>query len=231
MVILDSGMLYIIQSTIGSSLRQSLLSQMYYQNYHQYSAVQTAVRLVPMFFSGIACNVFFALTAARVPLVWLVCPYIDTLFLFQSSPKGSGVGTLSTSAAVLLFNLSKPSMSYWPLEFPAIWLSVLGVDLVFSAGSLFIAKFALSHEQSMAGALFTTMIQVTFFLTTSDNRQSINEYLFFFSQKKLGISFGITVTTVVFDKVALATPTGADMIASYHYATWTSGAFGLIGIY
>jgi MFS family permease len=160
--------------------------QMYYQNYHQYSAVQTAVRLVPMFFSGIACNVFFALTAARVPLVWLVC-----------------VGTLSTSAAVLLFNLSKPSMSYWPLEFPAIWLSVLGVDLVFSAGSLFIAKFALSHEQSMAGALFTTMIQ-------------------------LGISFGITVTTVVFDKVALATPTGADMIASYHYATWTSGAFGLI---
>ena len=45
------------------------------------------------------------------------------------------------------------------------------------------------------------------------------------------MSFGITVTTVVFDKVALATPTDADMIVSYHYATWTSGAFGLMGIY
>ena len=55
--------------------------------------------------------------------------------------------------------------------------------------------------------------------------------LFFPKIKKLGISFGITVTTFVFDKVTLATPTGVDMISSYHYATWTSGAFGLIGIY
>ena len=161
MVILDSGMIY-IQCTLGSSLKlgQSLLSQIYYQNYHHFSAVQTAVRLVPMFISGIVCNVFFALTAARVPLVWLVGLYFDTLSIFQFSPKSSGVGTLSTSAAVLLFNFSKPSMSYWPLEFPAIWLSVLGVDLVFSAGTLFIATFALPHEQSMAGALFNTMIQV-----------------------------------------------------------------------
>ena len=39
------------------------------------------------------------------------------------------------------------------------------------------------------------------------------------------------MTTIVFDKVARATPAGADMIVSYHYATWTSGGFGLIGIY
>jgi hypothetical protein len=39
------------------------------------------------------------------------------------------------------------------------------------------------------------------------------------------------VTTFVFDKVTHATPAGADMILSYQYATWTSGAFGLIGIY
>ena len=55
--------------------------------------------------------------------------------------------------------------------------------------------------------------------------------LLFFLKKKLGNSFGITVTTLVFDKIARSTPTGADMIVSYHYATWTSGAFGLIGIY
>lgn len=92
MVVLDSVMIY-IQCTIGSSLTlgQSLFSQMYYQNYHQYSAVQTAVRLVPMFFSGIVCNVFFALMAARVPLVWLVCPYIDTLSSFQFSPEGQAL--------------------------------------------------------------------------------------------------------------------------------------------
>ena len=54
-------------------------------------------------------------------------------------------------------------MSYWNLEFSAMWLSVLGVDFVFSAGSLFIAKFALPYEQSMAGALLTAMTQVCFF--------------------------------------------------------------------
>ena len=157
--------------------------------------------------------------------------YVYALSTYQSSPKSSGVGTLSTSIAVLLFNLSNPTMSYWPLEFPAIWLSVLGVDLVFSAGTLFIATFALPHEQSMAGALFNTMIQVNPFCPPESN-QNIDESLFFFFQKKqLGISFGITVTTFVFDKVTRATPTGADMILSYQYATWTSGAFGLIGIY
>jgi len=36
----------------------------------------------------------------------------------------------------------------------------MGADFVFSAGTLFIAKFALPHEQSVAGALFNTMTQV-----------------------------------------------------------------------
>ena len=161
---------------------------MYYQNYHQFSTVQTAVRLVPMFFSGIVCNIFFAMMAARVSLVWLVGPYIDFLFhVFNPHLTSSGVGTLSTSAAVLLFNFSKPSMSYWSLEFPAIWLSVLGVDLVFSAGSLFIATFALPYEQSMAGALFNTMIQVCPFAHIGNCNQNIDDS-FFFSKKKKSLA-------------------------------------------
>ena len=58
-------------------------------------------------------------------------------------------------------------MSYWALEFTSIWLSVLGVDFVFGAGSLFIARLALPYEQSMAGALFTAMTQVCFFFVIS----------------------------------------------------------------
>jgi hypothetical protein len=54
-------------------------------------------------------------------------------------------------------------MSYWDLEFSAMWLSVLGVDFVFPSALLFIAKFALPYEQSMAGALFTAMTQVCLF--------------------------------------------------------------------
>ena len=48
-------------------------------------------------------------------------------------------------------------MLYWDLEFHAMWLSVLGVDFVFTSGCLFIAKFALPYEQSLVGTLFTAM--------------------------------------------------------------------------
>ena len=58
-------------------------------------------------------------------------------------------------------------MPFWELEFNSIWLSVLGVDFVFGAGSLFIAKLALPYEQSMAGALFTAMTQVCLFFVIS----------------------------------------------------------------
>ena len=116
-------------------------------------------------------------------------------------------------------------MSYWNFEFSAIWLSVLGVDFVFAAGSLFISKFALPYEQSMAGALFTAMSQVCFFwyisglITTGSS-----------SLVQLGIAFGIAVTTVVFNGVTLARSPGADKIVSYHAANWTSVAFCLIGM-
>ena len=133
--------------------------------------MQNVVRVLPMFVSGLICNAFIGLMVAYIPLVWLVGPsYIENLSFFFSFflsiylPDISGIGTLVTSTGIMLFAISKPSMSYWDLEFSAIWLSVLGVDFVFPAGSLFIAKFALPYEQSMAGALFTAMTQVRFIL-------------------------------------------------------------------
>ena len=101
---------------------------------------------------------------AYIPLVWLLGPYIEILSFFFFFQYASGAGTLVTSAGILLFALSKPSMLYWDLEFSSFWLSVLGVDFVVPAGSLFIAKFALPYEQSMAGALFTAMAQVCLLL-------------------------------------------------------------------
>jgi hypothetical protein len=114
-----------------------------------------------MLVSGLICSTFIGFMAAYIPLVWLLGLYIEILLLFKKYlPDVSGVGTLMTSMGIMLFTISKPSMSYWDLEFSAMWLSVLGVDFVFPAGSLFIAKFALPYEQSMAGALFTAMTQV-----------------------------------------------------------------------
>ena len=80
---------------------------------------------------------------------------------------------MATSTGIMLFTISKPSMSYWDLEFPGVCLSVLGVDFILPAGSLFIAKLALPYEQSMVGALFSVMAQVCFMLFLDVNDRLI----------------------------------------------------------
>jgi hypothetical protein len=67
---------------------------------------------------------------------------------------------LFTSGASLLFALINPSAPYWAFGFPAAIFSVVGADFVFAAGSIFVAKVALPHEQSLAGGVFQTMGQV-----------------------------------------------------------------------
>jgi len=72
----------------------------------------------------------------------------------------AGAGTSATSIACLLFAIIVPTTTYWAYSFVGITLSVMGADLVSTAGTLFVAKFALPHEQSVAGGLFNTMLQV-----------------------------------------------------------------------
>lgn len=75
-----------------------------------------------------------------------------------------------------MFALIDPSATYWAFGFPASVITVTGADFVFAGGSLFIAKLALPHEQSLAGGLFQTMSQ-------------------------LGTAIGLSITTIVFDRV------------------------------
>ncbi|KAJ6468232.1 hypothetical protein C8R45DRAFT_792875, partial [Mycena sanguinolenta] len=56
--------------------------------------------------------------------------------------------------------------------FVAPIVSVFGADFVFASGTLFVAKVALPHEQSLAGGLFQTLTQ-------------------------LGTAFGLANTTIV----------------------------------
>jgi hypothetical protein len=79
----------------------------------------------------------------------------------------AGAGTGATTTACLLFAIIDPTTTYWAYAFVACSISVMGADLVYTAGALFIAKFALPHEQSVAGALFNTMTQVRRFTSTT----------------------------------------------------------------
>ncbi|KAK7040362.1 hypothetical protein VNI00_009832 [Paramarasmius palmivorus] len=173
---------------------------LYYQDFAGLSPILTMVRIVPMFVTGVLCNIFVALVVGYVPLVYLM-----------------GMGTMITSTASLLFALIDPDAPYWAFGFPAAIVSVFGAEFVFTAGTLFIAKVALPHQQSMAGGIFLCMIQ-------------------------LGTSLGITISTVVFNNVLHKTsmrrhlPPPPDarhapkpvQLECYHAAFWTTFAFGVL---
>ncbi|KAF6746905.1 efflux protein [Ephemerocybe angulata] len=150
--------------------------------------MQTVVRFLPMCVSGLLCNVLVGLTAAHIPVVYL-----------------AAVGTAATGCASLLFALIDPEATYWAYGFPAAIISVMGADFVFSAGTLYVAKVSLPHEQSVTGAIFNTMTQ-------------------------LGTAVGVTVSTVAFNQIAQKTPDGQDALRSYVAANWVGFSFGMIGM-
>ncbi|TRM55647.1 major facilitator superfamily domain-containing protein [Schizophyllum amplum] len=118
-------------------------AQLFYQEYQGYGPMLAAVRFIPMFVTGVLCNVFVATFVAHVSIVYLMA-----------------FGTLITSIASLLFAVIDPNATYWAFGFPAAITSVFGADFVFAGGSIFIAKLSRPHEQSVSGGLYNTMIQL-----------------------------------------------------------------------
>ena len=127
-----------------------------------YTPIETAIRLIPMFVAGIVCNLIVGFMAAHIPLVWILGALLVNFLMLEkifTIPR-TAAGAVGTTTACLLFAVIVPSTTYWAYAFVGTCISVMGPDLVFTAGTLFIAKFALPHEQSVAGALFNTMSQV-----------------------------------------------------------------------
>ncbi|KAI6037704.1 major facilitator superfamily domain-containing protein [Pisolithus marmoratus] len=126
-------------------------------------------------------------------------------------------GTLITASAAMLFALINPAATYWAFGFPSTVLIVFGADFVYSAGTIFLAKIANHGEHSVVGALFQTMTQI-------------------------GTAFGLTITTIVFDRVVSSesaklgvtlnsTGSNAPLAANlkgYRAAQWTAAAFPLL---
>ena len=108
-------------------------------------------------------NVIVALVVGRVDVVYLMC---NVHWIVLRSPWADDnrlavLGTSLSASANIFFAVVNPSQTYWAYGLPSAILSVFGADFVFAAGTLFIAKVALPHEQSVAGALFQTMTQVS----------------------------------------------------------------------
>ncbi|OCH86167.1 efflux transporter [Obba rivulosa] len=176
-------------------------AQLYYQNYENYTPVLTMVRFIPMFITGVLCNVVVALVVGRIPGVILIV-----------------FGTALTSVASLLFANIIPSATYWAFGFPAAVVSVFGADFVFSSGTLFVAKVCLPHEQSVGGALFQTLTQ----LGTSFGL-AISTIVYNSTLSKASLQRGVVVNIN-----GTNAPRSAQLVA-YKDAMWTGFAFGIAG--
>ncbi|KAL1950009.1 hypothetical protein VTO73DRAFT_8890 [Trametes versicolor] len=174
---------------------------LYYQNYVGLSPVLTMIRLLPMNVTGFLCNVVVALVVGRVDLVILI-----------------GIGTTFTAVANLLFAVIDPAAPYWAFGFPATVLAVFGADFVFAAGTLFVAKVCLPHEQSVGGALFNTLTQVGAAFGTAISTIVFNAGLTRAS-RKLGVEVNGSEANV---------PRPAQLVG-YKDAMWAGFAFPLCG--
>lgn len=66
----------------------------------------------------------------------------------------------ATITSALLFAFIDTKAPYWQYGFPAVLICVIGADFSFAIGTLYIAKIAHEHEQSVAGAILQTISSV-----------------------------------------------------------------------
>ncbi|KAF8625057.1 hypothetical protein AX15_005579 [Amanita polypyramis BW_CC] len=133
--------------------------QLYYQSYKGYSPIQTMIRLLPAPVTGLILTFIVGVVVGWLPAIYLL-----------------SIGAMATGVACLLFALIKVEATYWAFSFPSTILAVWGADLIFACGSLFVARIAFPHEQSLAGGIFQTLTQ-------------------------LGTSFGLAITTIAHNRV------------------------------
>lgn len=196
-----AAIMLMILLTFASFLAWNFWSQLFYQDYEDYTPILTMLRFIPMFVTGVILNTIVVLVIARVPIVWLLA-----------------IGTLATGCASLFFALIQPNATYWRFGFPSAILSVFGADFVFASGTIFVAQIVEPHEQSLSGALFQTMNQVGTALGVTVTTIIYNRVVAQ-SSAKMGI---------IVDTSNSNAPREA-LLHGYKAAAWGSFAFGVVG--
>ncbi|KAK7204953.1 major facilitator superfamily domain-containing protein [Myxozyma melibiosi] len=116
---------------------------LFFQDVRGASAILTTAYLIPQAVAGIIVNIIAALTLHIIP--GRILMLIANLAFFGSS---------------LLWALQPMHMSYWPMAFPAICLSVVGADLCFNVANLHTLSTVPPESQSTAAGIFNTVMQL-----------------------------------------------------------------------
>lgn len=116
---------------------------LFYQEVQHTGVIGAMLRFLPTCICGVLCNVLVAKIVHLIPGQILIA-----------------VGIMCTGIANVFFAISPADVYYWGLQFNAMWLAVLGADFLMAVGSIFVSTLALPSEQSVAGALFQTLVQL-----------------------------------------------------------------------
>ena len=121
----------------------SFFIALYFQTVWQLSALETAVRLLPMVISGILVNVVAGLILHKVS---------NKLLMY--------IGTISYTIAFLLLGLNRVSDPYWGFCFPAFCIIVIGADLEFNVANMYVMSSMPPSKQSVASGIFQTVAKL-----------------------------------------------------------------------
>ncbi|KAK7413794.1 hypothetical protein QQX98_007361 [Neonectria punicea] len=113
---------------------------LFFQTTQGLTALEAAMRFLPMVIVGLLTNVAAGLVMDKVSAGNLVL-----------------VGGLLSAASPLLFAVQGPEWTYWAAGFPAMCLSVVSTDLLFNVSNLVITNSFPSKDQALAGGVFNTV--------------------------------------------------------------------------
>ncbi|CAI6332994.1 unnamed protein product [Periconia digitata] len=116
---------------------------LYLQELFHYSALITAVCLLPAAVSGVLVNICAGSLLHRV-----------------SNKLLMGIGAAAFTLAFLLVGVQRSGSSYWAFTFPALAIVVIGTDFEFNVVNMYVVSALPKKQQSIASSVFQTTIKL-----------------------------------------------------------------------
>lgn len=120
------------------------ISGIWYQTVKGEKPLMSALHIITAPIVGMLACILVPLLAPKIRAPWLLA-----------------FGGFTTSAACWLYAVEPEDLTYWAMEFPACICNPFGADFTVGIGSILISNLVTSEEQSMAGGLFQTVLQIS----------------------------------------------------------------------
>ena len=117
----------------------AFFTALFFQRVWNFSAIATAVHLLPLAIMGVIVNVFAGAFLHR----------INNKLLMM-------VGACSYALSFLLLALNRTSSSYWAFCFPSFLFMVVGADLEFNIANMYVMTSLPADQQGIAGGILQT---------------------------------------------------------------------------